>query len=174
MFTIRFHKSKSKNYSLVKKLAEKFNEHTLTDDLHTIHLSVKELFEKWDFFNLIFWKSVDWVDSTFGYDGFDLHGHEDKTRIFYSLQQAHVKWICLSEAYLSRIAPAYFDETLIDRIKDEVFNPEDTDRILDLLIAEKNMIEYKNEFGHIEFETPLRNSDFVGRRLRRDEKKNQM
>lgn len=91
MFTLKFHKSKSKNYPLVEKLANKFSEHTFENDLHTIHISIKELFEKWDYFNLMFWKSVDWVDSTFGYDGFDLHGHEDKTRIFYALQQAHVK-----------------------------------------------------------------------------------
>ena len=173
MFTLKFHKSKSKNYPLVEKLANKFSEHTFENDLHTIHISIKELFEKWDYFNLLFWKSVDWVDSTFGYDGFDLHGHEDKTRIFYALQQAHVKWLCLSEGYLSRIAPAYFDETLIDRIKEEVFNMEDTDRILDLLIAETNMVEYQNEFGYLNFTAPLRNSDFIGRQLLREEKKRQ-
>lgn len=171
MFTLKFKRSKSKNYPLVKKLANNFIEHTFENDLHVIHLSIKELFEKWDYFNLMFWKSVDWVGSTFGYDGFDLHGHEDKTRIFYALQTAHVKWICLSEGYLSQIAPAYFDESLIERIKGETFNSEDTDRILDYILAESNRKEYEKEYGYLEFRTPLRNSDFFGRYLLREEKK---
>jgi hypothetical protein len=171
MFTLKFRKSRSKNYPLVERLAENFYEHSFENDTHCIHLSIKELFEKWDYFNLIFWKSVDWVGSTFGYDGFDLHGHEDKTRIFYSLQTAHVKWICLSESYLSQIAPAYFDEKLIERIKDEVFNTEDTDRILDFILAETNRKGYEKEYGHLKFRAPLRNSDFIGRRLLREEKK---
>lgn len=172
MFTLKFHKSKSKNYPLVEKLADNFSEHTFDNHLHIIHLTIKELFEKWDYFNLIFWKSVDWVGSTFGYDGFDLYGHEDKTRIFYALQTAHVKWICLSEGYLSQIAPAYFDESLAERIRGEVFNTADTDRILDYIIAEKNRNDYDNEYGHLNFKAPLRNSDFIGRRLLREEKKN--
>lgn len=171
MFILKFRKSKSKNYPLVEKLAGNFNEHTFDGMEHIIHISVKELFEKWDFFNLMFWKSVDWVGSTFGYDGFDLHAHEDKTRIFYSVQTAHNKWICLSEGYLTSIAPLYFDESLIDRIKDVAFNENDTDYILDLLLAETYREKYKEEYSHLKFRAPLRNSDFIGRRLLREEKK---
>lgn len=171
MFTLKFRKSKSKNYPMVVKLADKFSEHSFNGEQHIIHISIKELFEKWDYFNLMFWRSVDWVGTTFGYDGFDLHGHEDKTRIFYSLQTAHTKWICLSEDYLSQIAPAYFDESLIERIKDGVFNTEDTDRILDYIIAEKSRSDYEREYGDLKFRAPLRNSDFLGRYLLREEKK---
>ena len=160
MFVLKFSISKSKNYPLVSKIAGKFNEHVFEDGQHIIHISIKELFEKWDYFNLMFWRSIDWVGSTFGYDGFDLHAHGDKTRIFYALQTAHAKWLCLSEDYLSRIAPAYFDESILDRIKGEVFNSTDTDRILDLLLAESNRDKYKMEFGHLNFKAPLRASDF--------------
>ncbi len=171
MFTLRFRKSKSKNYPLVKKLASNFSEHIFENDYHIIRLSIKEIFEKWDYYNLLFWKSLDWVGSTFGYDGYDLHSHEDKTRIFYAIQQAHVKWICLSEGYLSQIAPAYFDESLIDRIKGEWFTTKDTDYILDLLLAEFHRNEYEREYSYLNFRAPLRNSDFLGRRLLREEKK---
>lgn len=160
MFVLKFSKSRSKNYPLVARLAEKFSEHTATEGQHRIHITVKELFEKWDYFNLMFWRSINWVDSTFGYDGFELHGREDRTRIFYSLQTAHSKWLCLSEEYLSQIAPAYFDESIADRIKGEVFNNEDVDRILDLIIAESHQREFKREFWEHEFEAPRRNSDF--------------
>lgn len=152
MFTLRFRRSKSKNYPIVERLASNFNEHTFENDLHVIHISLKELFEKWDFFNLMFWKSIDWVGSTFGYDGYDLHGHEDKTRIFYSLQSAHVSWICLSEDYIKNLAPIYFDESLDTKLRDIIFNKEDTDRLLDLLNSGKMKQEFKKEYGDINYE----------------------
>ena len=67
MFTLKFRKSKSRNYPIIQKLACKFTNYTLMDNINTIDLSVKEIFEKWDFFNLLFWETVDWHGATFGY-----------------------------------------------------------------------------------------------------------
>lgn len=171
MFRLRFKKSKSKNYPMVEKLASKFYVHKFENNTHTIEITVKELFEKWDYFNLIFWKSQTWEGSTFGYDDYDLHSRTDKTRLFYSLQSAHVKWINLSEQFLKLIAPVYFDGELIDPLRVDVFNQEEVDRLLDLIISEKNIIDYKEDFGDLEFEAPLRNCDFEARRLASENKK---
>ena len=171
MFRMKFKKSRSKNYPLVEKLESKFYEHTIENDTHSIDISVKELFEKWDYFNLMFWKSISWEGSTFGYDNYDLHSRTDKTRLFYSLQLAHTRWINLSEQFLKLIAPVYFDGELIDPLRVDVFNEEEVDRLLDLIISEKNLIDYKEEFGDLKFEAPLRNCDFEGRRLAREKKK---
>lgn len=147
MFVIRFRKSTSKNYQLVTKLAEVFDDHEFKHDMHTIKFSVKELFEKWDYFNLIFWKTAGWVESSFGYDGYNLLSLEDRKRLFYSLQSAHSMWLGLSSDYLRRLAPVYFDESLDPKLRDIIFNQTDTDRLLDLLNAEKNREVFNENYG---------------------------
>lgn len=171
MFTIKFKISKSKNYSIVRKLAAKFSDYSIIDGVNTIHISIKEIFEKWDFFNLLFWKTVDWKGTTFGYDGYDLHSHCDKTRIFYALQEAHTNWICMSEYFLRRIAPAYFESGKLDDIRHEALG-QYMNFILDRILVAKNRDEYINEFGYLNFKVPLRNSDFIGRKERRELKQN--
>lgn len=168
MFTLKFRISKSKNYPIVEKLANKFSDYTIVDNTNIVRFSIKELFEKWDFFNLIFWKTVDWKDTTFGYDNYNLHSHCDKTRIFYALQNAHITWICMSEYYLNSIAPAYFAPEKLEEIRKSTLNDEYTNRILDQISIAKNEEEYKKEFGYLNFETPSRNSDFTTRRLNRE------
>lgn len=163
MFTLKFKKSKSKNYSLVEKLASSFYQHYIDNDIHIIKMTIKEIFEKWDYFNLIFWKSIDWVGSTFGYDGYEMQAHEDKTRLFYALQQAHNRWICLSEDYLRSVAPIYFCEDLDDELRAKIFNEKNGDIILDLILAKKNKENYLREYLELNFNTPLRLSDFEGR-----------
>lgn len=149
MFVIRFRKSTSKNYQLVTKLAEVFDDHEFKHDMHCIKFSVKELFEKWDYFNLIFWKTAGWVESSFGYDDYNLLSLEDRKRLFYSLQSAHSMWLGLSSDYLRRLAPVYFDESLDPKLRDIIFNEIDTDRLLDLLNAEKTKKGFEEQFGNI-------------------------
>ena len=174
MFTLKFKKSKSKNYPLVEKLVQKFSAHTFDAGMNTIKISLKELFEKWDYFNLMFWRSVDWEGTTFGYDGFDLHSHTDKTRIFYALQLAHIKWIGLSEDYLASVAPLYYNSSLEDELRKNIFTEKATDYIIDLILAEKFCKDYYREYGYLNFKAPLRNSDFFGRRMAREEKKKEL
>ena len=146
MFIIKFRKSTSKNYQLVTKLAEIFDEHEFKRDMHTIKFSVKELFEKWDYFNLIFWKTVGWIESSFGYDGYNLMSLEDRKRLFYSLQSAHSMWLGLSSDFLRRLAPVYFDESLDPKLRNIIFNEKDIDVLLDLINAEKIKEEFNNEY----------------------------
>lgn len=146
MFIIKFRKSTSKNYLLVEKLAGVFDDHEYKHDMHTIKFSVKELFEKWEYFNMIFWKTAGWVESSFGYDGYNLMSLEDRKRLFYSLQSAHSMWLGLSSDYLKRLAPVYFDESLDPKLRNIIFNEKDIDVLLDLINAEKIKEEFNNEY----------------------------
>lgn len=173
MFTISFKKSHSKHYKDVKKLASYFSDHIFADGRHTVHIPLKEIFEKWDFFNLLFWRTVDWKESYFGFDEYNLYSHCEKTRIFYALQQAKTDWICMSEVYISDLSLAALRIEDIEVLRAKAYNSVDTDRMLDWLVTEKQRLRYQEEYGHLNFETPLRNSDIAGRRLRRMIKKQQ-
>lgn len=146
MFIIKFRKSTSKNYPLAVKLAGVFDDHEFKNDLHCIRITVKEIFEKWEYFNMIFWKTAGWVESSFGYDGYNLMSLEDRKRLFYSLQSAHSMWLGLSSDYLKRLAPVYFDESLDPKLRNIIFNEKDIDVLLDLINAEKIKEEFNNEY----------------------------
>lgn len=171
MFTLSFKKSNSKNYNEVKKLASYFNDNSFENDRHTVVIGLKEIFEKWDYFNLLFWRTVDWKQSFFGYDEFNVYSHSEKTRIFYALQQAKSDWLCMSEVYISNLSLAALGIEELEILRAKAFNGVDTDRMLDYLVAVKQRLRYKEEFGHLNFETPLRNSDCIGRRSRREKNK---
>lgn len=147
MFIIKFNRSSSKNYPLAVKLAGIFDNHLFLDDTHSVRITLKELFEKWDYFNLLFWKTQGWVGSSFGYDDYNLLSLDDRKRLFYSLQSAHSMWVGLSTDYLKKLAPVYFDESLDDKLRGMIFNEKDTDRLLDLINAEKKKDEFQKEFG---------------------------
>lgn len=147
MFILNFRKSSSKNYPLAEKLAGVFDNHLCSNDTHSVQITLKELFEKWDYFNLLFWKTQGWVGSSFGYDDYNLLSLEDRKRLFYSLQSAHSMWIGLSADYLKRLAPVYFDESIEPKLRDLIFNEKDINRLLDLLLAEKKRDEFQKEYG---------------------------
>ena len=160
MFTLIFRKSHSKNYHEVLKLASVFDYYVIEGDKHRIDFDIKEIFEKWDFFNLLFWRTVDWKGATFGYDGINLHSHCDKTRIFYAVQDARVNWLCFSETYIRQLYRIRLGKASYEEIKTEVFNEEDMNKFLDLYLEAKYRFDYEEEYGHLNFKTPKRNSDF--------------
>lgn len=145
MFRLQFRKSKSKYYNKVVSLADIFYKHTVIDDVHTIHISLKELFEKFEYFSNIYWMTENWKGSTFGYDDYDLHSKDARKRLFYNLQQAYTKWLCLSDSYLSELHKVYFDVSIDEALRKEVFNETDIDIMLDLILAEKNRKKHKDE-----------------------------
>ncbi|WP_372934829.1 hypothetical protein [Mariniphaga sediminis] len=53
-----------------------------------------ELLEKWEYFNLLFWRVVDWKGSALEFDGQRYQGHSEKTRIFYALQFQKTTHMC--------------------------------------------------------------------------------
>ena len=64
---ILFLPSRSKFYNKVIKLSSEFDQFKQAD-VNNLIISQKELFEKWETFNLIFWKIVDWKGSILEYE----------------------------------------------------------------------------------------------------------
>lgn len=67
-----------------------------------------ELFGKWDYFNLIFWKTVDWKGASLEYEGIQYHGHSDKTRIFYAVQMAQTDHICTTVDQIKKLHARFY------------------------------------------------------------------
>lgn len=154
MFKLTFKKSNSKFYKEVVKLASYFRYHTFENDIHMVDFDIKECFEKWDFYNLLFWRTVDWKGATFGYDGIQVHNHSHKTRLFYALQQANTHWICISESYLSQMCEVVLGNITVDDLKKRVFNTKDTDYLLDMYLVAQAKLDYDFEFGEHKFKAP--------------------
>lgn len=167
MFTISFKKSRSKNYKQVLDIASNFRNYKVVDDVNIVDMTVKELFEKWEFFNLLFWRTVDWKGATFRFDDCTFHSHCDKTQIFYALQQSHTEWINMYTTYSSKMYKVYKEQMTIEEARAEVFTEKEIDRIIDRFLRAAGRFNYYEQFGHLNFEAPLANSDFFGRRIRR-------
>jgi len=91
---IIFPPSRSKNFRRVMNLAKEFdNFKPGTPNILTIERE-EELLEKWEYFNLLFWRIVDWRGSAVEFDGQRYQGHSDKTKIFYTLQFEKTTHIC--------------------------------------------------------------------------------
>jgi hypothetical protein len=93
MLTLHFPKSRSKNYRQAIKLASKFDGYTGECDANAVSFTPKDINEKWEYFNLLFWIVVDWANTFIEYEENKYYSHTDKTRIFYSLQEAHSNWM---------------------------------------------------------------------------------
>lgn len=167
MFAISFKKSRSKNYKQVLDIASNFRQYEIVDDIHVVSMSIKELFEKWEFFNLLFWRTVDWRGSSFFFYDTELYSHTDKTRIFYALQQSHLDWINMYVDFARNMYAVYKEEKEIEAVKLETFKENEIDKILDRFLRNTAKKEYYQQFGHLNFEAPLANSDFYGKRVRK-------
>lgn len=131
MITLYFHKSNSKRYKEAVKLSGMFP--SQTDEFGIkIMPPVKEIFEKWEFFNKLFWIVVDWNGAYLDIDGMKYLSHKDKTRIFYSLQLSHSKWINYVEMKTFR----FFDN---GEFKDSLnIDPKEADYIIDLFTIQRD------------------------------------
>lgn len=94
---IHFPTSRSKNFNQAVKLAQNFEGFT-PGPVNVVSFNIREVLEKWEFFNLLFWATVDWKGTILELDGMKWHSHTDKTRIFYALQHSHDSYICFLEA----------------------------------------------------------------------------
>ena len=90
---IEFNKSSSKFYGEVIRLCSGFDEFT-QGEKNTLDTNRDEVYAKWDQFNSVFWKTVDWKGSTLSYNGSTFGAHSDKTRIFYAIQDNRLNHIC--------------------------------------------------------------------------------
>lgn len=119
IFSIKiiFPVSRSKNFGRVLNLAREFDDFKPGNPNIVSINNEEELLEKWELFNLLFWRTVDWKGSAVEFEGQRWQGHHDKTRIFYSLQfekQKHINRVLDRIKEIRRI----YDYTYYSRIND--------------------------------------------------------
>lgn len=127
---IIFPRSRSKNYAQAIKLASVFYNFK-SGERNIVDISMKEIFEKWEYFNLLFWRTVDWKGMILEWEGMAFHSHSDKTRIFYALQHAHVSYICFLESKIRELHKVHFGELKYEDLDLHVYSEDDMNMLLD-------------------------------------------
>jgi len=168
---LRFPASRSKNYREVINIAKEFNGFK-QGEVNIVPLSIKEIFEKWEFFNLLFWRTVDWKGTTLSFEDMCYHSHCDKTRIFYAMQQAHLTWICCYEHLISKLHKVYTGVATLEELKIETETEYDIDRILDDFTVLKARESYHEKYGEMDFMNPKERSFYKkwDRKIQRQKK----
>lgn len=126
---IFFNNSRSKNFNQAIKLASFFNDFQ-RGEINVVNISMKEIFEKWEFFNLLFWRSVDWAGTALEWEGMAFYSHSDKTRIFYALQHAHISYICFLEDKIRKLDKVHTGELKYEEL-DNVYSESDMNMLID-------------------------------------------
>lgn len=132
-----FRQSRSKNYSQAVKLASAFSNYQPGEE-NVVDISMKEIFEKWEYFNLLFWRTVDWKGTILEWEGMAFHSHCDKTRIFYALQHAHISYICFTEKKIRVLPKVYSGELKYDELDLHVYSEDDMNMLLDTFNINKD------------------------------------
>lgn len=143
-FRMLFTKSRSKNYQQAIKLAAEF-ENFSEGELNIVDVLMKEIFEKWGYFNLLFWITVDWKGMILEWEGMSFHSHTDKTRIFYALQHAHVSYICYLEDKIKNLQKVHLGELKYEELEAESYREEDINSLIDTFQILKNEKEALNK-----------------------------
>ncbi|MGV8136527.1 MAG: hypothetical protein AB2L20_15065 [Mangrovibacterium sp.] len=144
ILTLRFPISRSNNLKQAVKLAGYYNDFQ-PGDPNVVKIGMKEIFEKWEFFNLLFWRTVDWKGMTLTFDGMEFHSHCDKTRIFYALQHAHVSYICFLEAKIKEIYKVPFGKIKLEELDAAVYSESDMNLLIDCFDILNNKLFVKKE-----------------------------
>ena len=110
---IEFNKNHSKFYREVIRLCQEFDEF-VPGERNSLKTNRDEVYAKWDQFNRIFWKSVDWKGSTLSYNGNTFGCHTDKTRVFYAVQQNRLKHVCALVRQIKSVRDEYPGEGFKD------------------------------------------------------------
>lgn len=137
MLTLSFGKSTSPRYNNAVKLADKFSLVEKSEKVITVTLPVKEVFEKWESFNTLFWMVVDWKETILSYEGMNYQSHTDKTRIFYALQNAHWKWMNYVEERISKVYNTTPEELNISNLDTQNIDDATADLLIDLYTFNK-------------------------------------
>lgn len=136
MLVLIFNKSHSKKYKEAIKLSMAFDyEFSI---VNKVRITVKDIFEKWEFFNSLFWLTVDWKGTYIEYNGMNYHSHCDKTLIFYSLQQAHSNWRNCTSHQLVQSYKVYKGNITQEMLERESLTDEQVNSIIDDYNIKKN------------------------------------
>lgn len=134
---LSFNKSRSKYFNDAVVIASTFSGFSYSDNCVTVDLTMKDIFERWQYFNNLFWTVVDWQGSALEYEGLKYFSHCDKTRLFYALQDAHTKWIGLMAQKLSGSHKVYTGDITMEQLEEQVINDESINRLIDSFFPNK-------------------------------------
>ena len=140
--SIYFPSSRSKNFDKAMNLAKNF-ESFMAGPVNVVSLNIREVFEKWEYFNLLFWATVDWKGMILEVDDMKFHSHTDKTRIFYALQHSHVSYICFMEAKFRQLHRVESGEVKYEDLADEVYTEDDMNNLIDTFQIRRREKEVK-------------------------------
>lgn len=140
--SIHFPASRSKNFDKALKLAQNFSDFA-PGTVNIVSFSIKEVFEKWEYFNLLFWVTVDWKGTILEVDDMRFHSHTDKTRIFYALQHSHISYICFLEAKYRQLHRVESGELKPEELADYVYSESDMNTLIDTFQIRKREEEVK-------------------------------
>lgn len=130
MITIEFNQSRSPRYPDMIKIAKMFDSYSI-GETNKIFVSIKEIFEKWEFFNDIYWVVMDWKGTVVIYNDARHFSHSDKTKIFYALQQAHFNWINFTAFKLSSLHKVYSGQSRMIEIEGEYLTEDQVNYMID-------------------------------------------
>ena len=133
MFTLTFPKSRSKNFPSALKLAQKFENVTIEANEVRVEILVKEIFERWETFNLLFWTVIGWCGCYLEHNGMKYYSHNDKSRLFYSLQQAHCRWMNEVGFLFEKSDLVYKGDVTLEELEKKFMIEEEVNKLLDLL-----------------------------------------
>lgn len=146
LLILHFPVSRSKFYTKAINLAKKFDNFEKGKE-NVISMTMAEIFEKWEYFNLLFWKVLDWSGNMLEYEGVRYRAHTDKTRIFYALQMAHVKHICYMEDRIREIHRVHIGEIKMEEIDGIIYSEDDMNNLIDYYKIVKTQVDIKqNEY----------------------------
>ena len=96
-------------------MAREFDHFEMGEDQNVLSIDKPEMDEKWEYFNLIFWKVLDWKGTAVEFDNMRYQRHCDKTRIFYALQMTHTNQIWKTVDQIKKLYSNYYGRvTMLD------------------------------------------------------------
>ena len=142
LIILHFPVSRSKFYPKAINLAKKFDKFENGKE-NVVSMTMTESFEKWEYFNLLFWTIVDWSGMVLEYEGFRYQAHYDKTQIFYALQLAKDKHRAYVMDRIGQMPRVLKGEIKIEDINDIIYSEKDMNDFLDYYLIAKNKINGK-------------------------------
>lgn len=128
---LHFRNSRSIRFNEVMGYAKRFDSFQ-KGEVNVIDVSLKELFEKWEFFNNAFLIVVDWKGTVLEFDNMRWHSHYDMKQLFYGLQQAQSACRNISKNKASELCEVYNEKRLFCELPMK-FTEEDWNGYLDLI-----------------------------------------
>lgn len=130
LLILHFPVSKSKFYPDAIRLSKKF-ERFEQGQTNRVCMTMADIFEKWEYFNLLFWKVCDWSGTILEFEGVRYQDHSDKMRIFYALQLAHVKHLCYVLDRIKQMHRVHVGEIKMEEINNIIYSEDDMNNLID-------------------------------------------